>query len=151
MSEAKIDIKIGEIQFSGQGDQDWVAKQLDKILAQAEKLIKLAPPPLSEEGEDTGRKPMGKDLTIQKMTLRNFLNEKGATKNQVKKFLATAVWLEAKGQNRIQTSDVTRALKDSNQTRLTNAANCLNQNVTKGYCEKDGKQFYVTEEGKKSL
>ena len=36
MSDAKIDIKIGQIQFSGQGEQDWVAKQLDKIIAQAE-------------------------------------------------------------------------------------------------------------------
>lgn len=49
------------------------------------------------------------------------------------------------------TSDVTKALKDSNQTRLGNPSDSLNQNVTKGYCEKDGKEFYVTEEGKNSL
>jgi len=32
MSEAKIEIKVGQIEFSGQGEQEWVAKQLDKIL-----------------------------------------------------------------------------------------------------------------------
>ncbi len=150
MTEAKIDIKIGQIQFSGQGEQDWVAKQLDKIISQADKLIQLAPPS-TPEGDETGLKPMGKDSAIAKMTLPSFLKEKSASKNQVKKFLATAIWLESKGQKRVQTSDITHALNDGNQGRLTNPANCLNQNVSKGYCEKDGKQFYVTEDGKKSL
>jgi len=47
MGESKIEIKIGQISFSGEGEQDWVAKQLDKILGQAEKLIHLAPEPRS--------------------------------------------------------------------------------------------------------
>jgi hypothetical protein len=150
MSESKIEIKIGEITFSGQGDADWVAKQLDKILAQAEKLIQLAPSKADRE-EAPEHKPMGKDSTIAKKTLPAFLQEKSATTKQVKKFLATAVWLEAKGQNRLSTGDVTKALGDSNQKRLGNPADCLNQNVAKGYCEKDGKQFFVTDEGKASL
>jgi hypothetical protein len=151
MSESKIEIKIGQITFSGQGEPDWVAKQLDKILAQAEKLIQLAPVP-SDDGEaGSGHKPMGKDSAIAKKTLPAFLQEKNATTKQVKKFLATAVWLEAKGQNRLTTGDVTKALGDANQKRLGNPADCLNQNVSKGYCEKDGKQFFVTDEGKSSL
>ena len=60
MSESKIEIKIGQITFSGQGEQDWVAKQLDKILAQAEKLIQLAPAAGEAAGEGSGSKPMGK-------------------------------------------------------------------------------------------
>lgn len=151
MSEAKIEIKIGEIQFSGEGDQAWIAEQLDKILAQAEKLVKLAPKASSEGEEDASHKPMGEDSGIAKMTLPSFLNEKGASKNQVKKFLATAVWLEAKGKNRVQTTDVAKALKDSNQSKLANPSDCLNKNVSKGHCEKDGTDFFVTEEGKKSL
>ena len=154
MSEAKIEIKVGQIQFSGEGEQDWVAKQLDKILAQAEKLVQLAPPEDSGDttpSSDGEHKPMGKDSSIAHKTLPIFLSEKNATKNQVRKFLATAVWLEAKGQNRMQTSDVTAALKASNQTRLGNPADPLNKNVSKGYCEKDGKQFFVTDDGKSSL
>ena len=151
MSEAKIEIKIGEIQFSSQGEQEWVAQQLDKILAQAEKLIELAPPTPPTPQEGIEHKPMGKDPAISKKTLPSFLSEKDATKNQVRKFLATAVWLEAKGKSRLVTSDVTGALTASNQSRLGNAAQCLNENVGKGYCEKVGKEFYVTEEGKASL
>jgi hypothetical protein len=151
MTEAKIDIKIGQIQFSGQGEQDWVAKQLDKIIAQAEKLIQLAPPEDLEGDINEGHKPMGKDATIAKKTLPVFLTEKGAAKNQVKKFLATAIWLEAKGENRLKTGDVVAALKVSNQTRLANASDALKRNITKGFCEKDGSQFFVTDDGKKSL
>lgn len=150
MSEAKIEIKIGQIAFSGQGEQEWVAKQLDKIIAQAEKLIQLAPP--EDDGvKGDGHKAMGKDQSIAKKTLPSFLQERNATRNQTKRFLATAVWLEAKGQNRLQTSDVTKALKDANQSRLGNPADCLKKNVSKGNCEKDGKQFFVTDDGKNSL
>lgn len=155
MSDAKIDIKIGQIQFSGQGEQDWVAKQLDKIIAQAEKLIALAP--VSEANDDDGgggggdHTPMKPDASVAKKTLPAFLTEKGASTNQVKKFLATAVWLEAKGKNRLQSKDVTEALRVANQTKLKNPALCLIRNVSKGLCEKDGNQFFVTADGKASL
>lgn len=155
MSDAKVEIKVGQIQFSGQGEQDWVAKQLDKVLAQAEKLIQLAPPADTDTDTDTKgdghHKPMGKDPSIAKKTLPVFLNEKGAAKSQVKRFLATAIWLEAKGKNRLQTSEVVAALKAANQARLGNASDSLNKNVTKGFCEKDGDQFFVTDDGKNSL
>lgn len=151
MTEAKIDVKIGQIQFSGQGDQDWVAKQLDKIIAQAENLIQLAPPTEVDPLEGGEHKPMKPDLAIAKKTLPAFLSEKAASTSQVKKFLATAVWLEAKGQKRLQTKTVAKALKEANQSRLGNPADCLNKNVGKGYCEKDGKEFFVTDEGKASL
>ena len=113
MSDAKIEIKLGDIQFSGEGNQDWVAEQLDKILSKAEDLVKFAPPPTAP-GTPVGAQPQTSfDITIADKTLPSFLIEKGATKVQVKKFLATAVWLDAKGKNRMTTSDVTKALKDS--------------------------------------
>lgn len=150
MSESKIEIKIGQITFSGEGQQEWLAKQLDKILAQAEKLIQLAPAPAPANG-DTGNAPPSVNSAVAKKTLPAFLQEKGATTNQVKKFLATAFWLQARGQNRLQSKDVAKALKDANQPRLRNPADCLNKNVSKGSCEKDGDQFFVTDDGMKSL
>jgi hypothetical protein len=152
MSEAKIEMKIGQIQFSGQGEQDWVAKQLDKILAQAEKLIQLAPPEAQDDEDHGGEhKPMTPDASISKKTLPVFLGEKNATTNQVRKFLAAAVWLEAKGKSRLQSKDVVEALRTANQTKLKNPALCLSRNVSKGHCEKDGNQFFVTDDGKKAL
>jgi hypothetical protein len=85
------------------------------------------------------------------MVLVAFLKEKNATTKQGRKFLATAVWLEAKGKNRLVTGDIIKALKESNQTRLGNASRCLSDNISAGFCERDGKEFFVTEGGKRSL
>jgi hypothetical protein len=71
----------------------------------------------------------------------------------IKKFLATAVWLhDTTGRDRITTGEVAKALKNASQIRLTNASDALNQNVGKGYAEKDGDSgFFVTEPGRTSL
>jgi hypothetical protein len=50
-----------------------------------------------------------------------------------------------------RTSAVSKALSDNHQKRLGNAAECLNQNISKGFCEKQGGGFYITPEGLKDL
>ena len=152
MSDVKIEIRIGQIHFTGEGNQDWIAKQLDKIIEKADKLVRLAPPAQCETGNAPGI--AGGDtasIAIAKKTLPAFLDAKKARSNQTKKFLVTSVWLHAKGQEKLKTRDVTAALKSANQSRIGNAADCLNKNVNKGYCEKDGDQFFVTDEGRQSL
>lgn len=153
MGESKIEIKIGEVKFSGEGDKEWLSEQLDKILDKAESLIKLAPSVTPPDNPGAGHQPadFSNSSSIANQTLATFLKNKNATTAQVDKFLATAVWCEAKGKNRLKTSDITAALKNANQSRLGNPADCLNGNVSKGYCEKDGKEFYVTQEGKDKI
>ncbi len=156
MAEAKIEITIGQITFSGEGESKWLSEQLDKILDRAEILLTLAPASsMSAASGSNGGGNEAADLSghseISSKPLAIWLKEKGADTNQNLKFLATAIWLESKGQNRLQTKDVTSALSSSNQKRLGNASDCLLQNVKQGHCEKEGKQFYVTEEGKRKL
>jgi|SRR5437870_7605021 len=149
MPDVKIQMKIGDVEFSGEGDQAWVGAQLDRILKAAPAIVGAKP----RTPDSSTRSPAaaGGDSNTAAQPLASFLREKNASTNQVKKFLATAIWLGAKGKNRLTTADVTRALKDSNQTRLGNPADCLNKNVAKGHCEKDGKEFFVTTEGAASL
>ena len=155
MSEAKIEIKIGEITFSGEGESSWLSEQLDKVMDRAEELMALAPQPVSPSVNPANTTTHEADLSghneIATQPLALWLKSKNAESVQTAKFLATAVWVEAKGQKRLQTKDVTSALSNANQRRLNNASDCLNQNVKKGFCEKEGNQFYVTEEGKRSL
>ncbi len=152
MSEAKIDITIGQIHFAGEGDQTWLESQLDKILNKAIKMPQYLVETSSEEPARTIQNQIGLDYPgISKMPLPSFLSEKNATTNQVRKFLCTAVWLMAKGKDRLQTTEITKALRESHQSRLGNPADCLQKNIAKGYCEKNGKEFFVTEEGRKSL
>jgi len=152
MADAKIEFTIGDISFVGEGEQEWVAQQIDKILEKAPDLINLKPrkhisPTTKTETHET----TGNDEAIAKKTLPVFLNEKNATKNQLNKFLVTAIWFHAKEKSRLQTKDITKALKEAQQSRLGNPSDCLNKNVAKGYIEKDGNDFFVTPEGKKAL
>jgi hypothetical protein len=150
MADARIEIKVGGFSFSGEGTEKWLSGELEKLLLKIPELVDVAPE--GEDGEDTEKKT--KHAKKGKVgTLSAFLKEKSATGNQVKKFLATAVWLhDGTGSERLTTKEVKDALKKANQGKLTNPANCLNQNVGKGHCEKDGSNgFFVTEAGRESL
>jgi hypothetical protein len=148
MSNAKIEIKVGAVEFSGEGEQGWVANQLERVLKAAPSIVGATPHRQDKSGEAHDPRDQ---LPSNSQTLASFLRDRGASTNQVKKFLATATWLQTRGKKRLSTADITRALKDSNQTRLGNPADCLNKNVAKGHCEKDGKEFFVTTEGMTSL
>lgn len=154
MYESRIEFTIGSMSFVGEGEKEWVSDQLDKILEKASELSRISLP----QDDIQGQKPTSQAFesvqesnTKESKTLPIFLQEKDAAKTQVKKFLATSIWLMAKGKNRLTTSEVTQALRESNQTRLANSSDCLNKNVGKGFCEKDGKEFFVTQEGLESL
>lgn len=146
-TNAKIQISVGPISFSGEGTEHWLEKQLDKLLAAAPTLAVIHPPTDVGTGSGAG----GGKTSTETGTLPSFLQKKNAMKNHVRRFLATAEWLHQRGANRIQTGDVAKALATANQPRLTNASECLNQNVGKGHCEKDGKTFFVTPDGKTHL
>jgi hypothetical protein len=149
MNNVKIQIKVGDVEFTGEGEQEWVATQLDRVLKAAPAIAGARPATQSRsESSDPGAE---NNTSATSQTLASFLRDKNAATNQVRKFLATAVWLHARGKRRLTTADVTRALKDSSQTRLGNPADCLNKNVAKGHCEKDGKEFFVTTEGNSSM
>ncbi len=142
MSDAKIDVKVGEISFHGEGSQEWLEKQLDKIIGKAEVLMKL-----SQIHFSTG-KSEGTPKTLTDVgNLSQFIKDKNATKN-VDIFLATAIWLTSKGQDKLTPKDVSDALKSAKQKKLNNPSLTLTQNISKGFCEKDGRQFFVTEQGK---
>lgn|GEM_PF-900381 len=154
MSESKIQIKVGHVEFSGEGDQDWLASQLDKILDKVPELLKieLTNTQVGNSNNDDGASGNSSGINTIKLTnLASFLREKNATTNQTKKFLATAAFLQQNGRQSMGTNDVTKTLEDGKQGKLTNPALCLINNVKKGYCEKKGKEFYVTPEGFTSL
>jgi hypothetical protein len=153
MAEAKIEIKVGAVSFSGEGDGKWVSDQLDKMLEKLPALARVAPH--EGDGGDHAKGAGGAGgahVNKAKGTLANFLKEKGATTKQVRKFLATAVWLhDRNGKDRLSATEVVKALSDNSQKRLGNAPDCLNQNVAKGFCEKDNKEFFVTDDGRAEL
>jgi len=155
MADAKIEIKVGTISFSGEGSEGWLATQFEKLVKNLPELAKVAPQVASESATVSSGAGAGAGATASKAkgTLAAFLAAKGAKTNQTRKFLATAIWLhDTGGKTRLATSDVSGALNEHNQGRLGNPADCLAKNVSKGHCVKDGKkQFYVSDEGRTEI
>ena len=151
MTTAKIDFSFGSLSFSGEGEEKWLAGQLDKILQAAPKLSELHAP--SDTPDPTGavapaaKKPTGKFTE----SLASYIKSKGGESNQSKRFLATADWLRQKGAESLTAAAISKALTDNHQKKLGNPADCLNKNCARGFCEKTGKSFYITPEGLKEL
>jgi hypothetical protein len=149
MAEAKIEIKVGAVAFSGEGDAKWLSEQLDKLLEKIPELAKVVPALAEGNGGDGSSKTTHNKA---KGTLASFLTAKNAKSNKTRKFLATALWLQDnQGKNRLTTSDVTTALSHHSQGTVGNASQCLNQNASQGFATKEGKQFYITEEGRTEI
>jgi hypothetical protein len=86
------------------------------------------------------------------VSLAAYIKAKKAEQNQTMRFLATASWLSGRSSNQLTTKAVAKALSDYHQKRLSNPADCLNKNVSKGLCEKRGDgSFFITPEGLQAL
>jgi hypothetical protein len=156
MTTAKVDIKIGALSFSGEGDKEWLTKQLDKFIQHAPALLQITPAHSGgAAGEGAHREAethTHRPATSGKAgTLAAFLTSKNAKKRDSKKFLAAAAWLHAGGKERLTPTEVNDALDKNNQGKVTNPALVLSRHVAKGSCERSGDGFYVTEEGQASL
>ena len=142
MRRGRIELTIGNFSFAGEGDQDWLDQQVSRWIERIDlseidrSVSEVSPMSETEQGE-----------VVSTESLPSYLRAKGAETIQVQKFLATAAWLGRRGEKNVTTGAVTRALRDSQQRRLGNPADCLNQNVGKGFCEKNGNGFYITSEG----
>lgn len=147
MNSTKIEISVGPVSFSGEGDQAWLAEQLDKVLKAATGIAASSPRerPMSSVVDST---PVGGEFTI---SLSSYIKEKGGEANQVDRFLITADWLRLRGAKSLATAIVSKALTENHQKRLANPADCLNKNVSKGFCEKSDGGFFITPEGLRKL
>lgn len=154
MADGKIQVSVGAVSFSGEGAPDWLAEQLDKVLKAAPDLASKASGP-AEDSSPSGQTPIPTVKAAAQGsapgTLVSYIKSKGGESSQVKRFLATADWLRRRGQEPLTTARVSKALSDNHQKRLGNPADCLNQNVRKGHCEKQGDGFFITPDGLKEL
>jgi hypothetical protein len=148
VTQSKLQISVGNLSFSGEGEQAWLAEQLEKVLKAAPQAAssRQGAPNATATGEANSRG--GEDFTA---TLASYIRDKGGDENQVDRFLITADWLRRRGIPKLTASEVTKALTVNQQRRLANAADSLNKNVSKGYCEKAEGGFYITPDGLKKL
>ena len=140
----KVEIKIGDISFVAEGDQNWLAAQVEKVLAAAATI----PASQLTDGAQSGKATAGgKPSSAPVPPLGSFIKAKGGDSNQTVRYLATAAWLFKRGATNLTTAGVTKALSDNHQSKLGNPAQYLAQNVKNGFCEKRGNGFFITPEG----
>ncbi len=148
MSTTKIEVSVGAVSFSGEGEQAWLAEQLDKVLKAASGPQNSTANASQATAVVAAPSPDGGQFTT---SLASYIKEKGGESNQVDRFLITADWLRRRGATSLVTATVSKALTDNHQKRLANPADSLNKNVSKGFCEKTSGGFYITPEGLKKL
>lgn len=151
MTDAKIEFSIGSLSFSGQGSEKWLTEQLDKIIEAVPSLSDIAV--VGEEVVNSTQHQILKSESSEKFNtpLASHIKSKGGDRSQNDRFLATADWLRRRGNATIITTNVTKALSENQQKRLSNPSDALNQNVKKGFCEKNSEGFFITPDGLKHL
>ena len=92
MTNGKIEVNVGGLAFSAEGEQEWLAEQLDKILRAAPDVV---------AAQTTKEKPDAKHAVHETPksagtftdTLASYIKANKGDGNQVQRFLATADWL----------------------------------------------------------
>lgn len=144
--KGKVEIKVGNLSFSAEGDQEWLAEQLRKVIAAA------APAIAKEESIAARGKSVDPERSSSSVgTLASYIKAKNGTSNQVQRFLATAGWLHRRGATDLTTAEIVAALLAHRQKALINPPDALNKNCTKGYCEKTKDGFFITPDGWSAL
>jgi hypothetical protein len=161
MANARIEIKIGNIEFISEGEQDWVTEQLDKILDRSKDIVPInkkealvipsALEVIPEANHPTDLFSTSKPTRAIPENLSTFLRKKDAIDKQRRKFLGAAVWLQLNGQQMVKTKEVTDALRAARQVKITTPSHQLNQNIAQGFCQKEGRGFYVTPQGVENI
>lgn len=165
MADSKIDFSYDNLHFSCEGEKDWVENQLNQVLNRIPGLNKPILVAKTEEAAETsipekikkprGRRPKTAEESAEQETstdpLTEFLKEKKADKNQVRKFLAVAVYLHAHGVEKFSTPLISKTLKNAGIEKLINASDCLNKNEKKGFCIKEDKEFILTDLGIRAI
>src|ERR1700733_12399874 len=106
MADTRLEVSIGNIKFVGEGSEAWLSSEFAKLLEFSRTRPTLEAP-LVDQDEEQKPPPDTGNLG----TLPKFLSDKSATTNQVRKFLATAAWLQTKNSsNELATSDITKVL-----------------------------------------
>src|ERR1700730_4442841 len=99
----KFEIKIGNLSFSAEGDQDWLSEQLSKVMHAASPAIAKGE---SNDPPAAGRAVPAASSSSSVGSLAAYLKATGGESKQVQRFLATAGWLFRRGVTNLTTGVV---------------------------------------------
>src|SRR5580700_4406991 len=100
----RVEIKIGNLSFAAEGDQEWLGEQLSKIMKAATPAIAQSVPEISVSNSTASSSAAAIG------SLASFLKSANGESKQVQRFLATAGWLSRRGVAKLTTAAVSSAL-----------------------------------------
>jgi hypothetical protein len=80
MSDSKIQVKVGIVEFSGEGEQEWLAAQLDKILEKVPELLKIEmamPGNIGSNGQNGGGHGSASSGGVKNLSVLNITGKLG--------------------------------------------------------------------------
>ena len=145
----EIKVSCGGFELEYRGDEQFAKESLCSLVAEIKNVILTG-----EESQNSDATQDGESNG--KMKLPTFMEnlEKQSERNSLeyRKFLVTSAWLQLNGKDRIKTSDVSAALRNSKINRLSNPSDCLATNIRYGHCERvEDNGFIVTRTGLQDL
>ena len=149
MSESKIQVKVGIVEFSGEGNQDWLAKQLDKILDKVPELLRIeVGSPILPKPNVKGAKideGQGQNLTL---SVLNIAGKLGA-KTGVELAIAAAAYLHfVLGKATFSRDEITSNMKSATgvfkQTFIKNLTPTLSRVEKAGDFLKSGSNYSLS-------
>jgi hypothetical protein len=136
MSDSKIQFKIGIIEFSGEGNQDWLALQLDKILDKVPELVKIEMPIASKIDPGDATKNEVDNSTMSSLSVLNIAG-KLSSKSGGDLVIAAAAYLHfVKGKTSFTREDITTNMKKA--TGIHKNSFLANLTTTLAGLEKNG-------------
>jgi len=152
MSDSKIQIKIGIVEFSGEGDPEWLASQLDKILDKIPELLKIelaAPAPLNGKANANQNPP----ATLVSLSMINVAAKLNCTSGQDLAEAAGAYLKFVLGKPTFSRDDILKHMKEatgyyksSYSNNLTSILLALVRNSTFTQTADNVYAFHITKE-----
>lgn len=142
---SSIKIEAGGVAIEFTGSEEFIEKRLPTLITEIGQRISQMSLPSRAGGEQSSD---GSEATIG----LGELIKSHSIDTQIGRFLAAAAWLQHQQSDNLTSTEVANALKKAKQTEVKNPSDCVNQNLKKGFIEKnDDKTFFVTPAGMQEL
>lgn len=136
MSDSKIQVKVGIVEFSGEGNQDWLAKQLDKILDKVPELLKIEVGDSSNKNNNNGGGSGSGGGTISGLSVLNIAGKLNSKSGSDVAIAAAAYLHFVEGKAVFSRDDLSSAMKKA--TGLYKGSMLANLTGTLAQLEKNG-------------
>lgn len=149
MIDSKIQVKVGIVEFSGEGNQDWLAQQLDKILEKVPELLKIEVASTVnshfDDSQSYSKNGNGNGVAVSNLSILNIAGKISAKTGSDLAIVAAAYLHFVLGKTTFSRDDISTNMKSATgifkQTFIKNLTSTLSRLEKGGYFLKAGSNY----------